>query len=100
MGIRVNGELSDAITSRLGVQGVLLLDVVEGGGAAQAGLRGTVIGQSDLVQLGDILQVIDGQTIKSFNEMLNVLEKYSPGDSVQVQYLREDKVQTASVQLR
>ena len=33
MGIRVNSELSTAVTSRLAIKGVLILDVVEGGGA-------------------------------------------------------------------
>ncbi|MCA9135802.1 MAG: trypsin-like peptidase domain-containing protein [Planctomycetales bacterium] len=100
MGIRVNSEISDAVTSRLGVKGVLLLDVADNGGAAAAGLQGTVIGRSSVVQIGDILQAIDGQPISNLNEMLSTLEKYSPGDSVKIDYLRDSKTETATVTLR
>lgn len=100
MGIRVNSEISDAITSRMGVKGVLLLDVADGGGAAEAGLRGTVVGRSDVVQVGDILQSIDGQPINNLNEMLSVLERYSPGDSVEVGYLRGSDTGSTTVLLR
>lgn len=100
MGIRVNSEISDAITSRLGVEGVLLMDVIEGGGAATAGLRGTVVGRSDLVQVGDILQAIDDEPVDDTNHMLTVLERYSSGDTVEVTYLRESEVRKTMVELQ
>ncbi|MEM0925938.1 MAG: trypsin-like peptidase domain-containing protein, partial [Planctomycetota bacterium] len=34
MGLRVNREISENVTARLGIDGVLILDVIEGGGAA------------------------------------------------------------------
>jgi S1-C subfamily serine protease len=100
LGIRVNSELSKAITSRLGIEGVLIFEVLDGGGAAEAGLRGTVIGQSDVVQLGDVLQAIDGEPIEDMNDMLSRLERYSPGDEVEVTYLRGDETRQATVRLR
>jgi S1-C subfamily serine protease len=100
LGIRVHSELSTAITSRMGIQGVLILSVVEGGGADEAGMRGTVIGETDLVQLGDVIQKIGEHDVRNMNEMLEALEHYRAGDSVVVEYLRDGDKRTAEVQLR
>jgi putative serine protease PepD len=99
MGIRINSDLSAAVTSRLGVKGVLILDVTEGGGAQSAGLRGTVIGQTNVVQLGDIVQKVGDRDVTSVNDLLEALERYDSGDSVSVEYLREGERQTTSVGL-
>ncbi|MEM6470150.1 MAG: trypsin-like peptidase domain-containing protein [Planctomycetota bacterium] len=100
MGLRVNREISENVTRRLGVEGVLILDVIEGGGASRAGLRGTQIGASDVVQLGDIIIAIEGDAVNGMSEMLSALEKHAPGDVVSVEYLREGERQTAPVELR
>jgi S1-C subfamily serine protease len=99
MGIRINSDLSAAVTSRLGIKGVLILDVTEGGGAQSAGLRGTVIGQTNVVQLGDIVQKVGDRDVTSVNDLLEALERYDSGDSVSVEYLREGERQTTSVGL-
>ncbi|MEO1618648.1 MAG: PDZ domain-containing protein, partial [Planctomycetota bacterium] len=70
------------------------------GGAAEAGLRGTEIGVSDLVQLGDIITAIDDEPVSSMNELLGELEKHSAGESVLVEFLRDGDPMQASVRLR
>ena len=100
LGIRVNGELSTAVTSRLGIKGVLIFELAEGGGAAEAGLRETVIGQSKLVQLGDIIQTINNKPVKNLNDLFLSLESFKAGDSVEIQYLRDGKVGSTRVKLQ
>ena len=100
MGIRINSELSTAITERLGVKGVVILDVTKGGGAQAAGLRGTVVGRSDVVQLGDIVQKVGGRAVESMNDLLSALERYQPGDLVTIEYLRNGKLETTEVELQ
>jgi S1-C subfamily serine protease len=100
LGIRVNSELSEAVTSRLDVKGVLIVEAVEGGGAAEAGLRGTVIGESALVQLGDIIQKVGDVPVANMTELFKAVEQYEAGDQVTVEYLRDGESKTATVTLR
>ena len=100
LGVHINSELSAAVTARLGIKGVLILEVQEGGGAEAARLQGTVIGESDLVRLGDIIQKVGKQRVENMNDLLASLERYNPGDSVTVEYLREGKQQSVEVTLR
>jgi 2-alkenal reductase len=78
-------------------RGVLVAQVLEGGPAERAGLRGadrrietefpsicpTIAG-------GDLVTAIEGQPVSSFDEMLTYMARYtSPGDTVQVTVLRD-----------
>jgi S1-C subfamily serine protease len=88
MGIQI---AEDQIAERLGVTGVLLVDVAQGSAAAKAGLRPTRREASGRVRLGDVITAIDGKKIESSNELFLTLEKYKVGDSINVTLLREGK---------
>ena len=88
MGIQI---AEDQIAERLGVTGVLLVDVAQGSAAAKAGLRPTRREASGRVRLGDVITAIDGKKIESSNELFLLLEKYKVGDSINVTLLREGK---------
>ena len=100
LGIRVNRELSEVVTTRLGVQGVLILHIIPGGPADRAGLRETVIGQSSLVRPGDIIQKIGDTTVRDMNDMLEALERHRVGETVTVQFLRDGQTETVDVVLQ
>ena len=86
----------DQIAERLGVNGVLVVDVVAGSAAAKAGLRPTRREASGRVRLGDVITAINGQKVASPNELFLMLEKYQVGDAVNVTVLRDEK----SVQIK
>ncbi len=86
----------DQISERLGVNGVLVVDVVAGSAAAKAGLRPTRREASGRVRLGDVITAINGQKVASPNELFLLLEKYKVGDAVNVTVLRDEK----SVQIK
>lgn len=100
LGVRINSELSDAITARLGIRGVVILQVIEGGPADAAGLQETLIGQSSVVRLGDIIQKIGDKEVADMNDMLEALEAYRPGETATIEYLRDGQTQTAKVVLQ
>ncbi len=82
------------------VRGAYVIDVVSGGPASRAGLRGAtaptdvVLGLSAtgpiyLPRGGDLIIAIDGQPVKTFDDILVHLENYkSPGDKVELTVLR------------
>jgi S1-C subfamily serine protease len=92
LGIQIAEE---QIADRLGVKGVLVVDVAPGSAAAKAGIRPTRREASGRVRLGDVITAVDGQKTQSPNELFLTLEKYHVGDSVNVTLLRDGKsVQT------
>jgi len=96
MGIQI---AEDQIAERLGVTGVLVVEVVQGSAAAKAGLRPTRREASGRVKLGDVITSIDGKKIESANELFLALEKYKIGDSINVSLLREGKAVQVKVTL-
>jgi 2-alkenal reductase len=77
-------------------RGVLVAQVMDGGPAEQAGLRGAdrrvateFPSICPAIAGGDLVTAIDGQPVSSFEEMLTYMARYtSPGDTVQVTVLR------------
>ena len=70
------------------VEGLLVLRVVPGSGAAKAGLRPTLVDQFGQIHLGDIILAIDGKRVRTRDELLDVLEQKKPGDQVVLKLLR------------
>ncbi|MEM9659708.1 MAG: trypsin-like peptidase domain-containing protein [Planctomycetota bacterium] len=100
LGVHVRADLSTAVTQRLGVEGVLIHEVVPGSGAATAGLRGVDFDQGELTRLGDIIQKIGDHPVASMNDLLAALEDYNRDDEVAVEYLRDCEVVVVDVRLQ
>jgi len=79
------------IAQRLGLEGALVLDVVKNSAAARAGIQPTSRDRYGSIRLGDIIIGINGESVKSNNDLYLVLEKYNPGDMVRVKIMREER---------
>jgi len=71
------------------MEGIYIAKVVEDGAAAEAGMKE-----------GDVITHIDGQKIKSFGELQNVIAQKRPGDKITINYLRDKKKQSATLTLK
>ena len=92
LGIQIADE---QIAQRLGVTGVLVVDVARGGAAAKAGIQPTRRDAEGRLRLGDVITAIDGKKVESANDLYLALEKYKIGEVVTVSILRNGKtVQT------
>ncbi len=85
-------------------EGMVIGSVYRGGGAAAAGLRGAVIresffGNASLEQLGDVILAIDRQPVRNGEEFQHALREKKPGETVQVEVLRQGKRLTIPVRL-
>jgi S1-C subfamily serine protease len=89
----------DQIAERLGVAGVLVVDVMPGSAAAKAGIRPTRREASGRVHLGDIVTAIDAKKVESSNDLFLVLERYKVGDVVNISLLRDGKPAQARIVL-
>jgi len=86
------------ISERLGVKGMLIVEVYEGSGADKAGLRPTQQYGGEIV-LGDIITKVDGMVIRDFDDIRDSLEKYSVGDVIDLTIEREGVEMNVSVEL-
>ncbi len=85
------------VTERLGVEGVLILNIDPGGPAEKAGLRPTTQYRGEII-LGDIITSIAGVRIKSLEDLLTELERFEVGAEVRFTILRNGE--TLEVTLR
>ena len=85
LGITTNQRLSRYVTDRLGVDGVLIAEITPESGAARVGLRGT---NPNADEVGDIIVRIEGEPVQSLRDLRLVLDRYEPGDEVEVTIYR------------
>ena len=97
LGIR---SVSDSLARRWGIEGVAIYDVTRGGSAARAGLRGVRELESGGILLGDVIVALDGQSVESLDDLLDVLEEHKVGDTVTLEYLRDDAKKKTTVTLQ
>jgi putative serine protease PepD len=90
---------------RLPIQeGILIGDVYRGGGASAAGLRGSVINESifggaTVQEVGDVIVAVDGQKTSDSDSLQRALQGKKPGDTVQVDIVRNGRQMTVPVRL-
>ena len=70
------------------IEGVAIINIIENGGAAAAGLK-----------KGDIITAVNSQPVSNQPQMQEQIARYQPGDNVSITYLRDGKSLTASVKL-
>lgn len=90
---------SQRIMQKLGQEGILVLQVIKNGAASKAGIQPTTRNKYGEIVLGDIITKIDDYEIRSRDDLLLTLEKYKPGDEVEITYLRDDKKRTIRLKL-
>ena len=80
-------------------EGVLIIQVARGSGAANAGLRGIQQMENGDVELGDIILSIDNDNVTNSDDLFRVLDKHQIGETVQVQILRDGRRMSVPVKL-
>lgn len=98
LGVR---PVEDQIAHELGVDsGALILKVVPGSPAEQAGLRETTRGANGRIVLGDVIVAVDGKAVKNARDLSRVLGEYQAGDTVTLTVRRNGEEQQLKATLR
>ncbi|HEY9422463.1 MAG TPA: trypsin-like peptidase domain-containing protein [Thermoanaerobaculia bacterium] len=93
-------ELAPTQAARqLDLEGAIITRVEPGTGADRAGLRGLQQDRYGRIALGDVIQTIDGERIASSSDLLEVLERKRPGQTVRVGILRGERRMEVNVRL-
>jgi S1-C subfamily serine protease len=84
-------------------EGVLVMQVVPGSAAARAGIQGghekVYYGNYEIIIGGDLLVEVDGQDVKSVQDLAHVMNNHRSGDTVEVVYYHGKKRTSARVVL-
>jgi S1-C subfamily serine protease len=80
-------------------EGVLIIQVARGSGAADAGLRGIQQTENGDVELGDIILGIGDDSVANSDDLFRVLDKHQIGETVQVRILRDGQRLSVPVKL-
>lgn len=98
-GIGVSVLRDDQKIQLLGnVEGVVVREVEPDLPAQRAGVRGLRLSGGRIV-LGDVIVGIDGQRVKDYDDLYNVLERHKVGDSAEFKFLRNGKTRQIAIEL-
>jgi|TARA_B110000879_G_scaffold133266_1_gene174581 S1-C subfamily serine protease len=84
-------------TQRLNMEGALILDVMPDSPADKFGLQATEKDLRGNIILGDLITQINNEVISTNADLFLALEKYNPGDTVRVGYIRKDEVKSVNL---
>ena len=80
-------------------EGVALVQVSPGGPAARAGLLAYARNRDGSIVPGDVITAINDEPVASLDDMLTVLEKHQPGESLNLSLWRNGAKRKQAVQL-
>lgn len=89
----------DQLVEELGIEGILVLNAIEGGPAWASGMQATTRDSFGRLVLGDIVVGINDQGVKDSLDLYRVLNKLSVGDMVSLDIIRGNAKQKLEVKL-
>ena len=90
-GLGINIAPDSFVSTRLNTTGVLILNVIEGGGAEKAGLKATTQSANGKISLGDIIKKVEGKNVEDSSDLFRILDAKVVGDTVNVTIDRDGK---------
>jgi S1-C subfamily serine protease len=87
------------ITDRMAMEGALIMDVIPGSAAERAGLRATRRSRAGDIDIGDLIVGINDEPVRSNNDLFLTLEKYKPGDRIEVNVKRNNNLLSVPITL-
>jgi S1-C subfamily serine protease len=91
LGIAVDEALNARLARLLGVEGVVILQVLPDSPAAQAGLQPARIAPDGSLIPGDVIQAVNGKPVRSVGELFSRLDDHQVGEVVTLRLLRQGK---------
>jgi len=79
-----------ALNQQFGIEGVIIMDVIQNSAAANAGLKPLRVDRNEDVLLGDVIVQIDSQPVRSGEDLVSYLQA-TRQDSVTLGILRDGK---------
>jgi S1-C subfamily serine protease len=91
---------TDQLAARLGIRGVIVIEVPPDSAAGKAGLQGTRPGARGRWIIGDIITGIDGEPVANSNDLYRGLDRHTVGDKVTLRVNNQGKERDVEVELQ
>ena len=89
--------IPEHIMSRIGIEGVGILEVFKGSSAADAGLREVKRLPNGRIELGDIIIEVDGSKVKNSTDLVRTMDRHEVGDEVDIVIIRNNVKKTMRI---
>jgi S1-C subfamily serine protease len=93
------GLAADQVSRRLGIDGLLVLNVQPGSGAEKADIRPTTRDRWGQLRLGDVIVAVDDEPVRTHGDLQLLLERRKAGQVVTVTILRDGRTVDVDVRL-
>lgn len=81
--------LPETTARSLGIEGLIISEVVPGGASEKAGLKGLAVDRFGRTRLGDVLHQVEGKKLVTMRDLQNILMPRKIGDKVTVTVMRD-----------
>jgi S1-C subfamily serine protease len=85
---------SEAVSTRLGVEGVIVVRTAQSSPAEQAGIRGVDLASGEL---GDVITEADGKPVRRLSDLTDEIEQVGAGHSVRIKLKRGSETRDINV---
>jgi S1-C subfamily serine protease len=92
--------IPEHLMSRLGIEGVGILEVHRGSSAEKVGLRAVRRLSDGQVKMGDVIVECDGSPVKKGSDLIRILDRHEVGNEVNLVILREGGKQLIRITLQ
>ncbi|MCW8193885.1 PDZ domain-containing protein [Proteobacteria bacterium 005FR1] len=100
MGIQVDPAINQALMQRLEMDGVMILRVEPNSPAARAGLQAATATPEGRLIPGDVIVAIDGEEVKTVQELISTLESHEVGEVVELTIWRNNDTRQVEIELQ
>lgn len=83
-----------------GIEGVIVLDTLEGSDPERAGMRGLSRVDRGRIRLGDVIVEVEGEAVRNEDDLASIIEQKRPGDVVTVKTVRDNRILEYEIELQ
>lgn len=83
-----------------GIEGVIVLDTLEGSAPEKAGMRGLTRVDRGRIRLGDVIVEVEGEPVRDEDDLASIIETKRPGDVVTVRSMRDNRLLEYEIELQ
>ncbi len=83
-----------------GIEGVIVLDTLEGSSPDLQGMRGLSRVDRGRIRLGDVIVEVEGEAIRNEEDLAEIIERKRPGDVVSVRTIRDNRLLEYQIELQ
>lgn len=83
-----------------GIEGVIVLDTLEGSAPEKAGMRGLTRVDRGRIRLGDVIVEVEGEPVRDEDDLASIIETKRPGDVVTIRSIRDNRLLEYEIELQ